>query len=96
MMRPNTNHARKATFTPDSLGFAKPDFGFNDSLNFYGEDQPGWQNFVNCVAPTPRFERVRNYIEFSTEQQQVRDNLKKQTFDASAVSKLFTKVELHT
>jgi hypothetical protein len=59
----------KDKLDPDEIGFSQPDFGYNYDLDFDQEKDPqidggGWSRFMDCVSLTPRYERVRNYIEF--------------------------------
>lgn len=58
---------------PDEIGYAQPDFGFDTQLSFdyfdnQSEDQDfqgtGWNKFKDCVSMFPKYERVKNYINF--------------------------------
>ncbi len=58
--------------TPDHVKYKRPDFGFNDYMNFNPDDddeeQRGkghlWRIFMDCVSSNPKNERVGNYIDF--------------------------------
>ena len=53
---------------PDSLGFNQPDFGFDYDFDFDDAQttgsQRGWQRFMDTLAVFPKYERVKNYIDF--------------------------------
>lgn len=51
------------------MPFARPDFGFNDYMSFEQGDEAfsalnGWKKFMDCFSLVPKYERVKNYIEF--------------------------------
>jgi hypothetical protein len=54
--------------TPDTMPYARPDFGFNDFMSFEDTDESGhingWKSFLDCFSLVPKYERVKNYIEF--------------------------------
>ena len=54
--------------TPDSMPFSRPDFGFNDYMNFDDDLESqginGWRSFLDCFSLVPKYERVKNYIDF--------------------------------
>ena len=50
------------------MPYARPDFGFNDYMSFEDNDENcginGWKSFLDCFSLVPKYERVKNYIEF--------------------------------
>ena len=51
----------KAPLNPDLIGFKRPDFGFDDDLDFEADDEERaelWVRFMDCVSLCPHFERV--------------------------------------
>lgn len=56
----------KKPLNPDHICFKRPNFGFNDELNFDEEFEANtnWRKFMDCVSQFPQYERVQNYIEF--------------------------------
>ena len=53
--------------SPEAMRFAKPDFGFNDGLMFSTEEEDSenmWIKFLDCFSLTPKYERVKNYVDF--------------------------------
>lgn len=59
---------------PETQEFAAPDFGFNNELIFedknvsHGGYSSYWKYFMDYASPFPRFERVKNYVQFVNEQ----------------------------
>ena len=54
---------------PDDVGYSQPDFGFNYDLDFEQVKDnevsgAGWRRFMDCVSVSPKYERVKNYIDF--------------------------------
>ena len=58
---------------PDSMIFAHPDFGFNNTLTFGEETGNGWRNLQRNVGVLPLFERLSNYITFIKDQKTDKD-----------------------
>ena len=55
---------------PDFMEFNYPDFGFDNELQFFNEDNvsthsPNWKFFMDYCSPFPKFERLNNYIAFA-------------------------------
>jgi len=56
----------EAQLDPESTNYMFPDFGFNNGLHFSdfeGFHNP-WKLFSDYVRPFPKFERLKNYIDF--------------------------------
>ena len=51
------------TINPDTVGYKRPDFGFNDFLTFE-EKQHYWKRVSDCIKNKPEQERLQNYISF--------------------------------
>lgn len=71
------------------MPFARPDFGFNDYMSYeQGEEIftgfNGWRKFMDCFSLVPKYERVKNYIEFIHEKKM--EHLRKSIPD-SAIKK---------
>lgn len=56
---------------PDDIKCSYPDFGYDQILSFSGDENDedaykgsGWRRFMDCVSVNPKFERVRNYVNF--------------------------------
>lgn len=84
------------------MPFARPDFGFNDYLTFEQPSSGGshsWKKFMDCFAIVPKYERVKNYIEFVNNKKvenlpsELRKKLKKQ--DSVRVSQLEMLRQIH-
>lgn len=58
----------KERLNVDEIGYQMPDFGFNYNFSFVLEDEKlqgaGWRKFMDCVSIFPKYERVKNYIDF--------------------------------
>lgn len=65
---------KEAVIEPEDQEYAAPDFGFNNELIFEDKGQSlggysqYWKYFMDYASPFPRFERVKNYIQFVNEQ----------------------------
>ena len=53
---------------PDNIGFNQPDFGFDYDFDFEENQssgaQRGWKRFMDTMSIFPKYERVKNYIDF--------------------------------
>jgi hypothetical protein len=54
---------------PDNIPFSQPDFGFDYDFEFNdaaanGGAEQYWKQLTNLVSLYPRYERVKNYIDF--------------------------------
>lgn len=56
---------------PDIIKYSYPDFGYDGILSFSenedsdeGYKGSGWRKFMDCVSIQPKFERVKQYINF--------------------------------
>jgi hypothetical protein len=56
----------KHALSPEAMIYAKPDFGFNDGLIFddSADEENVWNKFLDCFSLVPKYERVKNYVEF--------------------------------
>lgn len=61
---------------PDNIEYQCPDFGFENHLNFALDDEDeqlkgnfsgNWKFLMDYASPFPRFERLKNYIQFVNE-----------------------------
>ena len=58
---------------PDQMDYSCPDFGFDNYMIFDDKSKVGlfsslWKYLMDYAAPFPRYERLKNYIEFVNEQ----------------------------
>lgn len=62
------NEMAQGVLNPDTMPYARPDFGFNDYMSFdeidFNAGMNGWRKFLDCFSLVPKYERVKNYIEF--------------------------------
>lgn len=53
---------------PDNLGFPQPDFGFDYDFDFdensLTDNARGWKRFMDTMSVFPKYERIKNYIDF--------------------------------